>query len=329
MNLDPANLIEYLPMRFTLRDGVPEVQWCYVGSDRLTEPFFDHSIEGRLQSPFNAFFQPRTSVDTLAEFARCYGMSEPAGFVFHLSRCGSTLITQMLGSLPQNVVLSEPSPVDSILRARLRDPQVTENQQAQWLRSMIGALGHSRRPEECRVFLKLDCWHVIFLPLLRKAFPNVPFVFLYRDPVEIMVSHMHRRGAQMLPGIFQPELYGIRTQDAISMTAEEYCARVLAVICQAGLDHQRDDPMLLLNYRQLPAVVWEDLAAYFQIENSPAEVEQMRGAARYDAKQPSVEFATDSARKRSSATPEIIKECVERLEPLYRQLEAARIGVAR
>ena len=38
------------------------------------------------------------------------------GLVFHLSRCGSTLIAQMLAALPWTVVASEPSVIDSAIR---------------------------------------------------------------------------------------------------------------------------------------------------------------------------------------------------------------------
>jgi hypothetical protein len=53
---------------------------------------------------------------------------------------------------------------------------------------MVAALGQARAGET-RLFLKLDCWHMRDLPLFRRAFPNTPWVFLYRDPVEVLVSH--------------------------------------------------------------------------------------------------------------------------------------------
>ena len=36
---------------------------------------------------------------------------DPTGFIFHLARCGSTLVSQMLAALPEHIVLSE-APAD-------------------------------------------------------------------------------------------------------------------------------------------------------------------------------------------------------------------------
>jgi hypothetical protein len=36
----------------------------------------------------------------------------PDGFVFHMSRCGSTLVAQMLAVVPDHVVVSEAEPLD-------------------------------------------------------------------------------------------------------------------------------------------------------------------------------------------------------------------------
>ena len=51
----------------------------------------------------------------------------PSLFLFHVSRCGSTLISQMLAALPQNVVISEAGPMDAILRSHLRNRAFRKN----------------------------------------------------------------------------------------------------------------------------------------------------------------------------------------------------------
>ena len=45
---------------------------------------------------------------------------------------------------------------------------------------VVAALGQPQHPEERALFLKLDAWHTLELPLLQRAFPGVPWVFLYR-----------------------------------------------------------------------------------------------------------------------------------------------------
>ena len=93
------------------------MEWCYLGSNGLRDPFFDYTMGIEVQTPFNTLFRFRTPVEALAEWRTVSPGVAPAGFIFHLSRCGSTLITQMLASLPENVVLSKPGVVDAMIRA--------------------------------------------------------------------------------------------------------------------------------------------------------------------------------------------------------------------
>src|SRR2546430_2644461 len=128
----------------------------------------------------------------------------PSGFIFHMSRCGSTLLTQMLAALAHNIVISEASPIDAVVRAPHVRPALSDDQHALWLRWMIGALGQPRSGNERHYFIKLDCWHTLALPLFRRAFPDVPWGFLYRDPVEVLVSQLRMPGPQIIPRMLGP-----------------------------------------------------------------------------------------------------------------------------
>ncbi|HZY58394.1 MAG TPA: hypothetical protein VFE56_01445, partial [Candidatus Binataceae bacterium] len=90
------------------------VDWCHLGDLRFTAPFFEQTITAAMSHPFNLLFGVTTGLDALppASFEL-----RPAGLIFHMSRCGSTLASRMLAALPRNVVLSEPVPLDQVLRA--------------------------------------------------------------------------------------------------------------------------------------------------------------------------------------------------------------------
>src|SRR4029077_6493953 len=156
---------------------------------------------------------------------------EPSGFIFHMSRCGSTLVSQMLAALPSNIVVSEASPIDTVVQAGRWRRDLSEDRQARWLPPIIGALGQKRTGSEQHYFIKLDCWHTLALPLFRRAFPAVPWVFLYRDPVEVLASQVSQPGTQMLPRGIGPNLYGIERAYGPG-SAEDYYARVLAKVCE-------------------------------------------------------------------------------------------------
>src|SRR5439155_24789392 len=146
----------------------------------------------------------QTPIEVLAELQAAEPGIPPTGFIFHMSRCGSTLISQMLAALPQNVVVSEAGPVDAVLRARFQAPDLPEREQIGWLQGIVSALGRRRTGEESHFFVKLDAWHTLDLPLIQRAFPDVPWLFLYRNPVEVMVSHARQPGSQLVPGMLPP-----------------------------------------------------------------------------------------------------------------------------
>lgn len=318
----------WVPIRVYPEAGQLRVDWCHLGDTRFTEPFFNETIERRLRHPFALLFRHQTSLDALVERQASRPGLPLRGLVFHMSRCGSTLVSQMLAALPWCRVLSEAGPIDSVLRAHLTLPGVSDETRISWLRAVVAALGQPQRQEERALFLKLDAWHTLELPLLQRAFPGVPWVFLYREPVEVMASHLNHRGAHMLPGLLEPALLGLEAEAASGLTLEEYGARVLARICEAGLEgyRARASPARLVSYRQLPEVVPELLAGHFGQEVTPEDLERMRSAGARDAKNPVIPFEDDSAQKARRVTA-VAREVAERfILPVHEALEAARRG---
>jgi len=288
----------------------------------LTEPFFDQTIQDLMRQPFNLLFRHRTPIETLAERYETKPGLQPTGFIFHMSRCGSTLVSQMLAALPRTVVVSEASPIDSVLRAHLTVPGLTDDGRIDWLRWMISALGQQRRGDEKHFFIKLDCWNTIILPLIHRAFPNVPWIFLYRNPVEVMVSQLKRRGAHLVPGVIEPSLFGMNKADIFQMQPEEYCARALAKICEAALEYHEGG--MLVNYEQLMEAMRDSIPKFFGIEYSEADIKILNGVSRLDAKNPSLHFTNDTDAKNRSATDLMHSMADELVVPIYERLEAAR-----
>lgn len=321
--MDTTRFDGWMPIRFYMRDARPYVDWCYRGTERLAEPFFDQTVERLLRRPFNLLFRHQTPIELLGELHESSPGLRPDGFIFHMSRCGSTLVAQMLASLAQNLVVSEAAPVDSVLRAGNGEAGVPDDERAAWLRRIIGALGRTMRDDERHYFVKFDAWSIFQLPLVEKAFPGVPRIFLYREPVEVMVSQLRRRGAHMIPGVINPGLFGMDAGEVQQMSPEEYVARVLAKICEAALKHAGPHATLI-NYRQLPEAACTLLPALFGVEYTTDELERMRRAAESNAKNPALPFESDSDAKRDEAG-ERVRETAQRwVAPLYAQLESAR-----
>ena len=315
----------WLPIRVRWQQQNPLFDWCFLGRRRFTEPFFDDTIQAMFRYPFNLLMRPLTGIDVLANCYKLRPGLPPTGFIFHLSRCGSTLVSQMLAALPQNVVISEASPLDRMIRAYTHRPEISDAERIDWLHWMVAALGQIRTEEAEHYFIKLDSWHVFDMDILMKAFPDTPWIFLYRHPLEVLVSHSRQRGGGTIPGIIGYQLPGLSFDDSLQISAEEYTARVLAKICESALRFQNHPNGLFVNYNQLPQFVTSTLLRHFRVDYSENEIDIMNLAARFDAKTPTVEFTDDAARKQNEADEETHRLSDTMLMPLYEQLEKARV----
>jgi len=307
----------WLPAEVIQVEGCAAVAWLRFGRRRLTESFFDNSLARLRHLPFHRLFAVHTPLRDLEAWAAAVPALEPAGLIFHMSRCGSTLAAQTLAASPANVVLSEAPPINAIVgRADLDD-----DAKVAVLRAMVAALGQGRNGER-RLFLKLDCWHSLDLPLFRRAFPDTPWVFLYRDPVEVLVSHSRVPGMQMVPSLVPPSTFGIDLPDGVP--DDDYRACVLAAVCEGALRHYPAGGGRLVNYRQLPEALFTDVLPHFGFTGSEAEFHAMRAATARDAKTPEQAFTPDARDKQQAATPALREICGRRLDGIYQRLEALR-----
>jgi len=317
----------WVPLRFYWQAEAPMIDWVYLGAKPFAEPFFDQTIGDCLRHPFNLLFRHQTPIEVLHQRHETHPGVEPTGFIFHMSRSGSTLVTRMLASLPQNIVISEARPLDSTLQAHLRSAQVSEQDRIAWLRWMVSALAQQRLGGETHFFIKFSGWHVLELPLIRKAFPNVPWIFLYRDPIDVLVSEMEQRG-QMIPYFLHQSLFGSDAPLVVAMEPEAYSAVILATLCDSALRH-RDNGGLLINYTQLPDAVWSSISEFFSVRWTEVEKETMKKVTKVHSKMPAGIFQHDSSRKQEKATAEAREAAQRWLYPIYEKLESQRKQMTR
>lgn len=307
----------WVPIRLKRSGGEAFVDWCWLGRERFTDPFFDQTIGIAQRRPFNSLFTHRTPIADLRAWYEASPGLEPAGFIFHMSRCGSTLVSRMLAALPENLVISEAGPIDLLARAAW----IPEPLKAEWLRWMVSALGQKRSGLETRYFIKFDSPTVLALPFIRRVFPSVPWIFLYRNPVEVLASHLREPAAAMSPGMITDiGVIDAPMAEIVSMSLEEYAARVIGRICECaclGLD----ECGMLLNYAHLPGALWSDIARHFGVAFRADEIGQMRDVALYHAKRPRQRFEADAESRRREA-PNSVHEAAERwILPHYQELE--------
>jgi len=314
----------WIPFRVFWQSGRPMLDWCFLGEQRFTEPFFESTIQSLMLRPFHHVFRRETPLEEAGDWAAKSPGIPPSGFIFHSSRCGSTLVSRMLAAVDRNVVLSEPRPVDYILGAHFRHPEVTCEQRAEWFRWMVSALAQPRAGEEDGFFIKFDAWDIAELPIIRLAFPKTPWIFLYREPLEVFVSLWQKPAGWTFPGAVHPAVVGMAWDEIRSLRHNEYLARALGRIYRFGLVHSLGHAGQLVNYRQLPEYVCDGLLEYCGIRYSGCELDAMRSVTGQYAKSPGDRFTGDSRSKQEAAGDVARQLAASWIEPVYRELEAAR-----
>lgn len=284
------------------------------------------------------------------------------GFVFHESRCGSTLIANLLASFQpqQNRVYSEASPV--ITAARMNNVPL--------LQDVLYMLGRTNDPAERHVFYKIQSVGSNSIPTFREAFPKTPFIFLYRDPIQVLMSHLdisssnkpskshilnrknitsavclrskHNPPSELQLLLEQKTNYKSTRGSIQGISNEKICAAHLATLCHTAFSQIRQSYGwgLLINYNSLPSAVTERIIPHFlQGRNKTMrpidtqnwnwtllkKMEETYSKAGTD--EINNDWKEDTKQKEQSSWKELRKASHIFLEPLYQQMENYRLSL--
>lgn len=317
-SLEAASFAGWSPVRIRGTPAEPLVDWAVIDGP-LRDPFFEQSVYRAMQHPFNHVFERTTPLAAFDALDGVFPPAAPAGFVFHMSRSGSTLIAQMLAQLAGAVVLSEPQAVDGMLHL-VRTAGWDDDTALRRLRALIGALSRSHG-RDARTFVKFHASHVLDLPLIARAFPRTPWIFAFREPRAVLLSQEKNPGTEIIPWTLDPRRAGIEPAALVSMPHGEYRARMLAAFCEAALEHARRGRAEFIDYAQLPDAVFGDVLPFFGVSPTSAETQRMVEAAGIDAKTQAGAFRE---RDEPKVPAEIEQLAVQWLDPVYAAMRDVR-----
>ena len=301
------------------------LDWAHFGSAPFDEPFFESPLRRARQHPVSQLYHWCTPLGLLADEAPAAAGPVLDGLVLHMSRCGSTLVAQALAAMPGHVVLSEPAPLDALLQFCVTRADIPLATRIALLRGMVAALAAPRTGPVRRRFLKADCWHTGALPLLRAAFPETPWIFLHRDPREVLISHERMPGAQTIPG---PQSAMLGIDDPAALPGLDFTARVLAATCHKAADHAALGGGLFIDYAELPEAFATRILPHFGIVPDAVETDAIAAALVRDAKEPRKPFDPAERAPRDSASAAVIAASDRHLAPAVERLRAIQRSFA-
>lgn len=218
----------WLPYELKFEDNEWRILFLYLGDHHFNEPFFDETISRLKIKKGGTRFISCVSLKKFMEIPIPRTVSPVTAFIFHVSRCGSTLLSQALSTEKQHIVVPEAPLFDQVLRMNEADPSLSKDVINQLLLKVINWYGQNRSGNYLNYIVKLDSWHVHFYKQLRQLFPTVPFYFLTREPLAILKSHIKRRGIQAIPGYINAKLMGIELEETHFQNFNYYTELVIA-----------------------------------------------------------------------------------------------------
>jgi gluconate kinase len=294
-HFNPHDFHNWLPSKLFEQDGALFLEWIYLCDVRFNMPFFDESLaKCRTSNTMEGVDRRKdqiSSIDFLSEVAQTVDAVEPSLFIFHTSRCGSTLATQVLSLQHQNIVFPEYRIADAILRATISGEPVSEEKRKEWLKNLIRIMGQKRFSTEERLIIKLDSWHFCYYNLLRELFPEVPFAILYREPEAILRSNSKQWGMQFIPEIVPPSIFHIEFDASPPFSFNGYANQVLqSMYASIQTIARADNCCLLLDYCNGVAENLSRLTEILQIDHSFLQREDVKERMKFHSKRPEAIF---------------------------------------
>lgn len=280
------------------------VRWVHPGNQLIfQEPFFSQTVDALVGAHA---VQKLTPVEALADVQP---INEPRGFIFHVSRCGSTLVSRSLAKVPSHRVIAEASPVNQLLLSDIPD----EGYKRHLLKGLIHALCGTAADTSC--IIKFTSWNVLFLEQILALFPATPWVFIYREPGAVLQSLIEE------PPRWAANQELARFIGGPHSGAWEQILFALESLLKAPIPHW-NCLARAIDYSQLPDALL-DIPAHFGLELDSAQQEQIIGTGQYDSKQ-SGEVAFRAHERKP--LPLEADAAMQPLNLLYEEWERIRTG---
>jgi len=278
----------WLPYRYQTKRQL--INWL-IPFGNATEPFQDEYISRCRQHLINQIIQPCSSPEFALRQAENLTDVKPAGFIFHLSRCGSTLISGCLSELDSTCVFSE-SP---LLTELLLDINLSLRQQKRLLRAVIN-LQAAVFPNRSHMIIKWNAWDVFRWEIIHELFPQVSVIFLVRDPVEILASHLHSAGRHMAGDKSLANVNPVFIPANSTQTLLVWRSGVLSALLGEMNRVKQDNSILRLDYKNIDGAGMNEICQHFGLHPHP---ERFTQRLQFNSKTPQVIFSDDSKMKQT------------------------------
>jgi len=200
-----------------------------------------------------------TGIDELIYEGGMHPRVAPKCVIFHVSRCGSTLLSNALRSGDGVIGLSE-APIlwDAVDSAECDHHSVKAsptNRPTAILDAVVRLYSARAKGRQAQVVIKTHPENARHMRIYRAAWPEVPFLVLIRKPDEVLASNLSRRAHWMQSRFDRLRLFPSEPQRPDDKT---FCALSINEHME-NLLRGLDDRSIVVDYSELSREVIEEL----------------------------------------------------------------------
>lgn len=320
----------WVPSQFLIRQGRGYVEMVNFKGGKLVETFMRFDLQNCRQRSLISF-------DALEDYcAPSRDLSASvSGMIFHMSRCGSTLATQMLRHSSKHVVIAEPDVLGQFLQNFRGSPEFLINS----LRNLIALLADTLCKPDQKLIIKWSSWNIYLIDSICQAVPEVPMCYQYRSPNEVLVSLARnraewmdlkrirkthqRRGYFGENGDLNPYIDLLESSGGEEAPFEELGARIIGKCCERALKYSSQ--LLMVSYAEMPGALFTHIAPHFSVEMNSVERSRARIESKWDTKAigGAKQFESDVSIKKQMSTDETDAYVQTYIQPHLSKLLAA------
>lgn len=306
----------WIPYQLKHQHNQYTCNWLYTQHLEYKEPFFTETMHISKGHIYNSgAIRAQSELSVFADWAETIDAVKPTAFIFHISRCGSTLLSQALGLKDEHIVLSEVPFIDELLLQSEQENWPAALDIKKILKAAFVFYGQNNSGTKKHLFVKTDSWHIYFLELLREIYPAAPFILLYRRPDEVIRSQQKKRGIQAVPGLVPDHILGIAPLKDFSL--DQHMANVIESYLTSFKRVARHDQLtLLVNYNEGIENISRRVASFCGIKMEDADLDEIIRRGQFDAKHPGIVFNEESIKTEVPAYLRASFDAYEELEQL-------------
>ncbi len=235
-----------------------------------------------------------------------------AGFIYHPSRCGSTLMCRLLNQLDKVRVVSEPRILPQLIIKTFHSKNnLAVNPEI--LKTLIAGLMITKNPTLKSGFIKLNSWSIELLPLISLIYKEIPWVYICRNPIEILVSNLKNPSKKNKLRTKEPQLlaklFELSVSTILDMPMEEFHSLFLKRNMKVASDELStgNNNGLVVNYSKIKSEFYSKILPHFSINANSTESEKISNTGKlYSKSNNPVLFKEDSREKRAEADKYLI-----------------------